>query len=242
MLAGREQLAERLLEDGEVVHLPAGEGGQRLVEEAHALVDVVAVDEAGPEVGQGGHLQSEIGGRTSLGQGLPELVVLRCPVRLEQGAVERHPASLRAVPGALQQRLGSGQPARGHREVTSDRVVHPRQGAGHPDGPELVSLRPVGRVGALPAGDRAGEVEVQVVGAGQHLEDIPRRLPLREGLDETAGGGGVPGPQRGASLLDPVPVALSHSRIFAPSDRRRPLRPQASRSISGAPDLGSTQW
>ena len=57
VLARREQLAEDLLEHEEVVDLAAGDAGERLVEEHHALLDAVVVDEAGAEVGEGVELE-----------------------------------------------------------------------------------------------------------------------------------------------------------------------------------------
>ena len=52
VLAGGEELAEDLLEHEEVVDLATGDGGERLVEQDHALLGAVAVDEARAEVGE----------------------------------------------------------------------------------------------------------------------------------------------------------------------------------------------
>ncbi len=57
MLAGRKQLAEDLLQDLEVVDLAAGHRRQRLVQQRHALLGPVAVDQARPQVGERHRLQ-----------------------------------------------------------------------------------------------------------------------------------------------------------------------------------------
>ena len=58
VLAGGEQLAEDLLQDDEVLDVAAGDGGQRLVEHRHALLDAVAVHQAGAEVGRVANVRS----------------------------------------------------------------------------------------------------------------------------------------------------------------------------------------
>ena len=50
VLARREELAEDLLDDREVIDVPARYRGQRLVEQQHALIDAVVVDEARAEI------------------------------------------------------------------------------------------------------------------------------------------------------------------------------------------------
>ena len=57
VLAGGEQLAEDLLDDDEVLDLTTGHRGQRLVEQQHALLDAVVMDQARAEVGQRGEGQ-----------------------------------------------------------------------------------------------------------------------------------------------------------------------------------------
>ena len=69
VLARREQLAEHLGEDEEVVDLAAGDAGERLVEVHHALVDAVVVHEGGAEVGEG--VELEVAGAVAAGQVAP---------------------------------------------------------------------------------------------------------------------------------------------------------------------------
>ena len=66
VLAGREQLAEHLGEDEEVVDLATGDAGERLVEVHHALVDAVVVHEGGAEVGES--VELEVAGAVAAGQ------------------------------------------------------------------------------------------------------------------------------------------------------------------------------
>ena len=72
VLAGREELAEDLLEDQEIVDLAARHGGERLVEERHALLRTVGVDEACPEVGERHELQVGVGEAARQLECLPE--------------------------------------------------------------------------------------------------------------------------------------------------------------------------
>ena len=57
VLAGGEQLTEDLLQRAEVVHLAASHRRQRLVEEHHALLGAVVVDQGGTEIRQRHELQ-----------------------------------------------------------------------------------------------------------------------------------------------------------------------------------------
>ena len=66
VLARREQLAEHLGEDEEVVDLASGDAGEGLVEVDHALIDAVVVHEGGAEVGEG--VELEVAGAVAAGQ------------------------------------------------------------------------------------------------------------------------------------------------------------------------------
>ena len=57
VLAGGEQLAEDLLQRAEVVHLAARHRRQRFVEEHHALIGAVVVDQGGTEIRQRNELE-----------------------------------------------------------------------------------------------------------------------------------------------------------------------------------------
>ena len=66
VLARREELAEHLGEDEEVVDLATGDAGERLIEVDHALVDPVVVHERGAEVGEG--VELEVAGAVAAGE------------------------------------------------------------------------------------------------------------------------------------------------------------------------------
>ena len=57
VLAGGEQLTEDLLQRAEVVHLAASHRRQRFIEEHHALIGAVVVDQGGTEIRQRNELQ-----------------------------------------------------------------------------------------------------------------------------------------------------------------------------------------
>ena len=103
VLACREQLAEDLLEDAEVVDLVAGDGGQRLVEQHHALLGAVAVDEAGAEVGEGHELEVGVTQLAGDGQRLPEALLLagRSPSNIPRHRATHPRSGESAVPASI---------------------------------------------------------------------------------------------------------------------------------------------
>ncbi len=95
VLACREELAKDLLEHHEVVDLAARHRGECLVEQQHALLGAVGVDEACSEVGERHELQVGVAEAAGQHECLPEERLLAGPVALEHRDVERHPPAFR---------------------------------------------------------------------------------------------------------------------------------------------------
>lgn len=217
VLTGREQLAEDLLQDQEVVDLAAGHRRERLVQQQHALLDAVTVHQARPQIGQRHQLQVGVPEPAGRRERLAEALLLAHAVALEHAEVERHPARLGRVGGAGQQRLRTGKPAARHGAVTDDREVHARQRARHPDRAQLVPDLAVRRIGALPALDGSGEVQLQVGGAGQALEHLAGRRAGQGTLQGAPCAHRITGPQCGAALVDQLLDRHGHAPIIARS-------------------------
>ena len=91
-LAGREELAEDLLQHAEVVDVAARDRRERLVEERHPLLGLVGVHEAGAEVGERDEFEITVAApSTELERPLESHVLLRA-VAFEHAGVERHPS------------------------------------------------------------------------------------------------------------------------------------------------------
>ena len=157
VLAGREQLAEDLLEDAEVVDLAAGDRGERLVEEHHALLGPVGVDEARAEVGERHELQIGVAEPAGHLERLAEVLLLAGAVALEHAEVERHPPALGRLARLAEQRLRPGEPAARHRPVADDRAVHVGERPGDADRADLVAGVAMGGVRPLPAAIASGK-------------------------------------------------------------------------------------
>gem|GEM_PF-6526636 len=95
VLAGREQLAEDLLEHAEVVHLLPGHGSQRLVQQQHPLLGPIGMDEAGAEVGERHELEVGVTEASRQLKRLAEARLLRDPVGFEHRAVLQDPPGFR---------------------------------------------------------------------------------------------------------------------------------------------------
>ena len=120
VLAGREELAEDLLEHAEVLDVTAGDRRERFVEQHHAFFVAVAVHEAGAEVGQRHELQIRVARRRATANASPKAHLLRRPVILEHAQVQRNPATFGRIGRVTQQRLGARQPTAAHRPVADD--------------------------------------------------------------------------------------------------------------------------
>ena len=174
VLAGGEQLAEDLLQRAEVVHLAAGYCRQGLVEERHALLGAVIVNQGGPQVGQGHELQIVVAD--------PPTHIERCsktrlpprPVAFPHADVERHPPSLTGRGVATQQGLGASQPATHDRSVADDRPVHVGQRPRDPHRSDPIVALPMGGIRPFPTRDRRNEVQLQIRRPGQPLDHVTR--------------------------------------------------------------------
>jgi hypothetical protein len=204
VLAGREQLAEDLLQHHEVLDLVARHGGQRLVEQEHALLDPVGVHEAGAEVGQRDELQVHVADGAAHGDRLAQERLLPPLVRLEHAPVERDPPRLALIGGDGQQALGPGHPAAVDRHVADEGAVHVAERPGHPHRAHVPVVAPVGRVGPLPQLDRRREVELDVGGPGEALQRVPGGVLGQRALERRPGPGRVAGPQGRLPVLDQV--------------------------------------
>jgi hypothetical protein len=218
VLARGEQLAEDLLDDLEVVHVIAGYRGQRLVEEQHAFLGPIAVHQAGTQVGEGDELQVGVAHAAGRAECLAEALLLGGPVGFEHADVERHPSRLAGIAGLGEQCLRPGPPAVRDRPVAHDRAVHVRQGAGHPNGADLVAGIAMGGIGPLPALDRLLEVDLQVGHAGQALDRRTRRGLAQRTLERLTGNGRVPHPKRSPAFFDQVHDRLGHRPIISSVD------------------------
>ena len=96
VLARREELAEDLLDHREVIDIASGHCRQGLVEEQHAFIDAVVVDEARAEIRERGELERRVAGLACVREGVSVVLFLDDSVRLEHPLVERHPPGLRA--------------------------------------------------------------------------------------------------------------------------------------------------
>ncbi len=204
VLARREQLAEDLFHDVEVVDLAARYGREGLVEEHHALFGPVVVDEARPEVRERHELQVAVIEAASRLERFAERLLLPGPVALEHAEVERHPSRLGGVARVREERLRPCDPPAHDRGVADHRAVRVRERPRHPDRATLVPGLAVGRVGALPVLDRTSEVALEIRRARHALDHLARGR-LGEGTFEgPPGRGAVADPKRGATLLDQV--------------------------------------
>ena len=94
VLAGGEELAEDLLQHAEVVDVAARHRGERFVEEHHALLGPVRVDEARAEIRERHELEVAVAEAASQLERLSKALLLLHAIALEHAGVEGHPASL----------------------------------------------------------------------------------------------------------------------------------------------------
>ncbi len=117
VLARREELAEDLLQHDEVVDLSAGDRGERFIEEKHALVVAVGVDETRAQVRERHELEVAVVEVPSYLECASEEFVLPGAVAFEHAEAERDPTASRE--------------SRSPRSVSA-RANHPRMTAGSP--------------------------------------------------------------------------------------------------------------
>ena len=213
--AGREQLAEDLLEHHEVVHLIAGQRGQGLVEEEHPLLGAIDVDEGGAEVGK--RVELEIGGAEASGdrERLAELRLASSRIGLEHPLVEGHPPDGGGALGAVEQRLGPGQPSAHHGHVPEDHPVHVRQRLRRAARRHVVLGVAIARVGTLPSFNRRPNLLVQERRLGQAREHIPGGGMLQGALEGGARAGGVAAPERRPPLVHQIFDRRGHTPIIS---------------------------
>jgi hypothetical protein len=124
MLTSREELAEDLLQDAEVVDLAAQHRRERLVQQHHALFSAVAVDEAGPKIGQRYHLQVGVAEATSRLERRAEVLF---PVHGSPSNMPRlsatHPASTESAASPSSVRARASQPLVTARSPTIVRYI-----------------------------------------------------------------------------------------------------------------------
>ena len=123
VLAGREELAEDLLQHEEVVDLAARHRRERLVEQHHALLGMVGVDHARPEVRERHELQVAVAEPARHLERLVKALLLALPIDVEHPAGQRHPSGLGRLRLVPQQRLRAREPAAGDRPVADHRAV-----------------------------------------------------------------------------------------------------------------------
>src|SRR6185437_8102645 len=173
VLAGREQLAEDLLDGANVVYLVPDDRGEGLVEKWHAVVSAIVVYEARAVVGHLGELEICVVVPVRDADRVVQQRVPTSALTLEHRRVQRHPARFGGFAGSGEQRLRPGQPAAHHCDIPSDLTVHARQRARHAHRPHRVAIRTVGRVGPLPRRYRRGEVKVEIPRSRLLLERGP---------------------------------------------------------------------
>ena len=94
VLARREQLAEDLLEQAEVIDLASGHRGEGLVEQHHAFLDPAVVDEARTSVHERCDFEIDVASLTSDRQHALEALVLALPIGFEHPLRQVDPATL----------------------------------------------------------------------------------------------------------------------------------------------------
>ena len=160
VFARREQLAEDLLEQEEVVDLATGDGGHRFVEQFHPLVDPAVVDEARTSVGEGGDLEIDVASLTSDRRTRSKHSFLRCRSGSNIPFVRStRPRSRIGV--IAHQRLCPGQPTVHHGPIADHGAIQAGQRAGGRDCADTIALGAVAPVGALPHRDRGLEVRAR---------------------------------------------------------------------------------
>ena len=224
VLACREELAEDLLDHREVVDVASRHGRQRFVEEQHALIDAVVVDEARAEIRE--RWRTRATSRhdwRAYARASSVVLLLDHSVRLEHALVERHPPGLRARTFVGEQRHRTRKPSLHHRPIADDRQVHVRQRSGDTDRAHTVCLAAVGLVRRAPQLDRQQILVIQIVGSRQTLESgaafgaAPKRTRRPRRAVELS-----PRTQRGVSLIDQQLLGSAHSleSLRASPDRR----------------------
>ncbi len=96
VLACGEQLAEDLLDHREVIDIASRHGRQGLVEQQHAFIDAIVVDEARAEIRERGELERRVVRLAGVGERIPVVPFLDGLIRLEHALVQRHPPGLGA--------------------------------------------------------------------------------------------------------------------------------------------------
>ena len=213
-LTRREELAEDLLQDTEVVDLTARHCRKRFVEQQHALFGPVGVDEARSEVGQRVELQVGVAEAASYLERLTEEDLLAGAVTLEHAALERHPPAFARLP-VPQQRRRAGQPPAHDRGVAEDHAVHVRERPCNAHRAEQVAGVAMGGVRSLPFLDGLRVVALEIGRAGQPLDHITRCWFGRCALEDDPRGRCIAATQRGATLGDELWDLCGHSRIIA---------------------------
>lgn len=172
-LAGHEHPAEHALDDVQVLHLARADGRQRLVEQAHPILRRARHHECLAEQGQRSEPEVPILDPPADLERSPKAPFPTFTVRLPRGAQELDPAVLRAVVARLlEELLRPGQPAAGHREISIDVDVLPRQEARHPGAAQRIALTLVCGKGPLVCLYRSRIVDLQVQRAGKTLEQL----------------------------------------------------------------------
>ena len=229
VLAGGEELAEDLLQQAEVVDLAARDRGQRLVEQHHAFLGPVTVDEAGAEVRERRELQVGVAEAAGHRECLPEAAVLPGAVALEHAGVERDPTALERIGGIAQQRLRPGQPPAHDRGVADDAAVHVCEGARHPHRTDVVATVAVRGVRLLPTCDGGGEVHLYVSTARASPSVASPDGDSASARSKAARAPAAsPAHRRGATMSEGL-LACGHPRLISPRAMRgRPRRTVAS--------------
>ena len=88
VLAGGEQLTEDLLQRAEVVDLAASHRRQRFIEEHHALIGAVVVDQGGAEIRQRNELEVAVTHPSSNRKRVPKARLPPRPVGFPHANVE----------------------------------------------------------------------------------------------------------------------------------------------------------
>ncbi len=219
VFARREQLAEDLSEDEEVVDLAARDTRERLVEEHHALLGPVPVHEARAQVGQTGQLQLEIPRAVRDLERVTEVLLLLYPIELEHAAVQGHPSRFGRVGRFSEQSLCPRQPTAHDRGVTDDHAVHARERPCDADGAQAVIDVAVDGVGPFPTVDGIREVELEVRRVGEafdHLTASSRvRCVAQDTLEDLTRARRITPTKRGASIVDQLRDRAGHPRIIA---------------------------